>query len=181
MKNSILKSLLGLLILVIVGVIGLASVQPNNYRVVRSIEINASSDTVFQKIADLKDWIKWSPWIKRDPEMKITFSDVTTGVGAFSAWESKTEGSGKQTISENNPGKSLKIDLEFYAPFEGTAKTDFMIETVSDGVAKLTWSMDGVNKGIVEKFFYAVMDFDSMIGKDYEAGLSDIKGLAEQQ
>ena len=59
-------------------------------------------------------------------------------------------------------------------------KADFLIEQTSEGVTKLTWGMDGVNKGIVEKFFYAVMDFDSMIGKDYETGLADIKALAEQ-
>jgi hypothetical protein len=45
----------------------------------------------------------------------------------------------------------------------------------------LTWGMDGRNDGFVAKVFSLLMDFDKMIGVDYETGLQAIKILSEQR
>ena len=153
--------------------------QPDDYRVERSIEIGASAETVYYQIADLRQWPAWSPWAKKDPDMKMEFSDVTTGVGAYAAWDSATEGKGRQTIAEVVENRYLAIDLEFITPFEAHAKTDFTIEPQGDGAAVLTWGMDGSNDGFMAKVFYLLMDFEAMIGADYETGLQAIKALSE--
>lgn len=173
------KILLGVAAVIIIFSV-LVMMQPNSYRIERSIGIEAPVESVYAQIADLKQWPAWSPWAQRDPKMKMKYSEVTTGVGAWSAWDSESEGRGRQTISEAVDNRSLKIDLEFIAPFEAQASTDLTITPGPDGDVVLTWGMDGRNDGFVAKAFSLLMDFDKMIGADYESGLQAIKALSEQ-
>ncbi|NNJ96154.1 MAG: SRPBCC family protein [Gammaproteobacteria bacterium] len=172
------KILLGLVVVLII-LVAVVMLQPDEYRVERSIEIDASAKTVYSQLADLRQWPTWSPWAKKDPDMKMEFSDVTSGVGAYAAWDSATEGKGRQTIAEVVENRRLAIDLEFIVPFEARAKTDFTIEPRGDQAAVLNWGMDGRNDGFVAKVFYLLMDFEAMIGADYETGLQAIKALSE--
>jgi carbon monoxide dehydrogenase subunit G len=176
MSKKILFGLVAILIIVI----ALVMLQPNEYRVERSIEIAASPQAVFSQIADLRQWPAWSPWAKKDPDMKMEFSNVTTGVGAYAAWDSATEGKGRQTIADIVANRRLVIDLEFIAPFEARAKADFNIQPQGERASVLTWGMDGRNDGFIAKLFYLLMDFEAMIGADYETGLEAIKLLSEQ-
>jgi hypothetical protein len=41
--------------------------------------------------------------------------------------------------------------------------------------------MDGRNDGFTAKLFYLLMDFEAMIGADYETGLQAIKALSEAE
>lgn len=178
--SNLLKIIAGILVFFVVGLLLMASLQPDHYRVQRSISINASAAQVFMQINDLKKWRAWSPWVARDPHMTVTFEGDTTAVGGSSSWVSQTEGEGKQTISEVTPNQSFKVNLEFYQPFQGKAKADFVLESVSESVTKLVWGMDGNNATFMDKLFYSLMNFDKMIGTDYEKGLSSIKALAEE-
>ena len=173
------KILLGVAVLIIVFSV-VVMLQPDTYRVERSIEIEAPAGNVFPHIADLQQWPTWSPWAKRDPAMKMEFSDETTGVGAYAAWDSETEGRGKQTISDVIENQSLMIDLEFITPFEAQATTDLTIKPGANEGVVLTWGMNGSNDGFIAKVFYLLMDFDQMIGADYDTGLQALKMLSEQ-
>jgi hypothetical protein len=178
--GEMLKKLLVVLVLGVVLVVGLVLTQPEHYRVERSIEISASANHVFSTFEDLKDWPKWSPWAKRDANMIMEFSELSSGVGAYASWKSKTEGSGRQTVRAYEQDKKMNLDLEFYEPWTGVAKTDLTIVDAEDGKVSLTWGMDGNNEGFMGKFFYLIMDFDGLIGRDYEVGLEAIKKMAEQ-
>lgn len=173
------KILLGVAAVIIVFSV-LVMMQPDSYRIERSIGIDAPAESVYSQIADLKKWPVWSPWAQRDPKMKMEYSEVTTGVGAWAAWDSETEGRGRQTISDVAENHSLKIDLEFFSPFAAQASTDLAITPGPDGDVALTWGMDGRNDGFVAKVFYLLMDFDNMIGTDYDDGLRAIKILSEK-
>ena len=113
MLKKVLLGIVAVAVLAVVFCAWTASKQPAQYRVERSIEIEAPTTVVFAQISDLKKWAAWSPWEKKDPEMKMSFSETTSGVGAFSAWESKSEGKGKQTISADIDNQELRTHLEF--------------------------------------------------------------------
>ena len=110
----------------------------------------------------------------------MAFQAGADGVGAWAAWDSKSEGRGRQTVSQAVENRGLRIDLEFLAPFEAQASADFVIAPGPDGNTMLTWGMDGRNDGFVAKVFYLLMDFEGMIGADYNTGLQGIKALSEQ-
>lgn len=161
----------------------LASMQPEEYEIVRKIEINAPPAVVFPFVGDLKTWTMWSPWFERDPKMKIVHSEVTEGIGAIAEWESETEGTGKQLVRDYVKNKSMKMELEFYEPWQGKAYSEFQFnasKSVEEGETQLVWSLQGFNEGFVAKVFYLFMDFDGLIGSDYEKGLNSIKKLSEE-
>ncbi len=58
---------------------------PREYRIERTITINAKAEAVFPLFADLKRWKDWGAWQERDPGMKTSYSEASTGVGAWSA------------------------------------------------------------------------------------------------
>jgi hypothetical protein len=94
------------------------------------------------------------------------------------SWKSEKVGTGKMTTLESEPSKHVGIELKFIAPFENTARADFAFEPAGPEATKVTWSMDGKNN-FMGKLFGLFMDMDSMIGKDFEAGLAGLKSVAE--
>ena len=109
---KILVKILGGLAVLVLFLVVVAFVLPRQYRVERSLVINAKPEAVQAQIADLSAWKNWGAWQERDPQMEITYSTPSSGVGAWSAWESKSEGNGKMTITGQTPTKVTYL-LEF--------------------------------------------------------------------
>ena len=165
----------GLLILVLVVVI---TTRPDSFRVERSMEIAAPPAAVFPLVNDFHKWAGWSPWDKLDPSMKRTYEGAPAGTGAVYGWVGNDKvGSGRMTIRDSQPDQHVAIKLEFIKPFPSTNDTRFTL-TPSGSGTRLTWAMEGKNT-FVSKAFTMFMDMDKMVGKDFEQGLTGIKGLAE--
>ena len=122
----------------------------------------------------------WSPWEKKDPAMKRTFGAVTTGKGAVYTWEgNKNVGQGSMEIAESSPPSKVAIQLDFVKPFEAHNTVEFTLEPKGDAT-NLTWAMQG-HTPYVAKIIHVFFDMDSMVGKDFEAGLASLKALSERQ
>lgn len=171
----VLKLLGGLAVLVLVLVV-VAFFLPRTYRIERSIVINAKPDVVFAQIGDLKAWKNWGAWQERDPGMKMTYSEKSTGVGAWSAWESKSEGNGKMTITAVEPAKSATYLLEF--PDMGMQSNGSMTLQPADGGVKVVW-VDAGDLGMNPLSRWFGLFLDGMIGPDFEKGLAKMKRLVE--
>ncbi len=171
----LLKLLGGLAVLVLVLVV-VAFFLPRQYRIERTIVIKAKPETVFPLFADLKRWKDWGSWHEKDPAMKLTYSEKGTGVGAWSAWESKSEGNGKMTIQTLEAPKRVAYLLEF--PDMGMSSQGSMaLEPAADGV-KVVW-VDAGDLGMNPLSRWFGLFLDGMIGPDFERGLVKLKGLAE--
>ncbi len=102
---------LGLLIIVI-------AMRPNDFRVTRSITIDADASKFFQQVNNFHNWDNWSPWAHIDPKMKQSYEGSESGVGAVYRWQGNSSvGEGSQTIVESVPNQLIRIDLEFIKPF----------------------------------------------------------------
>jgi hypothetical protein len=173
------KKILMALAVVIVGFVAFVATRPDTYHVERSTTIHAPADVVYATIADLKSFGEWSPWDKRDPNLKRTYSDVTSGVGASYAWQGNSQvGSGKMTITEAKPPTQVRERLEFIQPFASVAEVGFDVVPADAGEVKTTWSMDG-HSNFVFKAMGVFSDTDKMIGKDFDAGLANLKKITE--
>ena len=61
----------------------------------------------------------------------------------------------------------------------GEPSTGAMLFEAQAGTTKITWSMHGTSKGnLMMKLFAPFMD--KMVGPDFQAGLDNLKKLAEQ-
>jgi hypothetical protein len=162
---------------VIVLLVLVVATRPSMFRVERSIVINALPEAVFGQVNDFHNWPAWSPWEKKDPDMKRTHGPAS-GVGATYAWDGdRNVGSGRMTIERSERPSVIGIKLEFFKPFRGTNTATFSFSETAGGT-RVNWVMDG-RYNFITKGFSMVMDMDKMIGNDFEAGLAALKANAE--
>ncbi|HEY5895842.1 MAG TPA: SRPBCC family protein [Chthoniobacterales bacterium] len=174
---KIVVGLVGLFVALALGVVIASQFLPGEYRVERSAVINAPPAAVFAKIGDLKEWKTWTVWHARDPKMELQYSDATSGVGAWHAWKSQTEGNGKFTITEWQQNQLVAYLLEF--PDFGM-KSDGRLELKPEGAGtKVTWICSGkLSRNPLQRLFGRFLD--KLIGADFEAGLTNLKATVEK-
>jgi len=178
-RFGLLKTIVVVLIALVVGLVVVIALQPADFRIERSMTMNATPAEVFPEVNNLRNWPDWSPWAKLDPQMKTTYEGPESGVGASYSWVGNSKvGAGKTTIEQSEPDKLVKLKLEFLEPFAATHTAEFTLQPEGDGT-KVTWSMYGTSS-FVEKAFQLFMDMDSMVGNDFEKGLTAMKAEAEK-
>jgi uncharacterized protein YndB with AHSA1/START domain len=171
--------IIGIVVAVLIaGVLILAATKPDTFRVERSASIKAPPEKVFAFINDFDRWGAWSPWEKKDPAMKRTFG-AKSGKGATYAWEgNKDVGQGRMEIAESVPPSRVTIKLDFVKPFEAHNIVNFTLEPKGD-MTQVRWAMQG-DTPYLAKIIHVFLDMDSMVGKDFEAGLANLKAATEK-
>lgn len=111
--------------------------------------------------------------------MKRTYSGAANGKGAMYAWEgSGKAGIGRMEIAETSPASKITLNLDFVKPFEVHNIIDFTLEPTGDST-NVTWAMHG-HSPYLAKVMHVFFDMDSMVGKDFETGLANLKALVEK-
>jgi uncharacterized protein YndB with AHSA1/START domain len=170
--------------LVVLGLLAafsvLVAMQPDTYKVTRSLNVAAPPEAVFPLVNNYKKWNTWSPWAKLDPNMTISYSGPEEGVGASYSWKGNSDvGAGKMTTLEATPSRNLKMQLDFIEPFADTSITEFNFTPTADAKGTtVSWDMSG-NANFISKAMCLFVSMDSMLGPDFEKGLASIKFLAE--
>ena len=161
----------------------LAATKPDTFSVQRAAVVRAPAEKVFPLINDFHHWATWSPWENKDPAMKRTYSGAQSGRGAVYAWDgNKNVGSGRMEILDASSPSKIVIKLDFFKPFEGHNTAEFTMLPHGDGTSAATnviWLMHGPAP-FMSKVMQVFMNMDSMIGKDFEIGLANLKRLAER-
>jgi hypothetical protein len=168
-----------LVVLAIVVVLLLAATKPRIFRVQRQANVNAGPDKLFPYINDFHKWAEWSPYEKLDPGMKRTFRGNASGKGAIYEWEGNSKaGKGRMEILESAPSARISIKLDFIKPFEGHNIAEFVMAPSGDST-EITWSMHGPAT-FMARIFHVFINMDSMIGKDFQTGLNNLKAITEK-
>jgi uncharacterized protein YndB with AHSA1/START domain len=174
-----LKIIAIVIVLLIVGVLVLAMTKPGEFQVQRATSIKAPPEKIFALINDFKLWSAWSPWENKDPSMKRTYGASSAGKGAVYEWEGNKEvGKGRMTMTESVPPSTVRLDLDFTAPFEAHNQVEFRIESKGE-TSEVTWSMRGPTP-FLGKIIHVFVNMDKMVGGDFESGLAKLKAAAEK-
>lgn len=165
------------LVLALVALLLFALTRPDRFRVERRIVIQAEPARIQPLIADFHRWPDWSPWEKLDPAMRRDFGGAASGPGATYAWQgNKDVGSGRMAVREATPTR-VAIALDFIEPMEGNNALEFTLAPQADGT-EVRWVMEGP-MAYVSKLVSVFVSMDTMIGKDFEKGLAQMKTVAE--
>ncbi len=176
---TILVIVIGSVMLAVLVVLAVASSKEDEFRVERHVVINASAEKIFPWLEDPRLTTEWSPWEKKDPNLKKTFSGAEKGVGAVYEWEGNKEiGAGRLEITEVVPAKRVIMDLRFFRPMKGENIAEYNVRPEAGGT-EVKWSIRGPMP-FMTKVMSVFMDMDKMIGGEFEKGLNDLKGLAER-
>jgi hypothetical protein len=71
----------------------------------------------------------------------------------------------------------VAIQLDFLKPFEAHNRVEFTLAP-ADSTTQVTWSMRG-DVPYFAKIVHLFIDMDRMVGKDFAAGLANLKAAAE--
>ena len=174
-----LKTILIVVVVLIGGVLAMAATKPDTFSVQRSASIKAPPEKIFAVVNDFHRWPDWSPWEKLDPGMKRTQSGAPAGKGAVYEWDGNSKaGAGRMEIVESAPASKVGIQLDFIKPLEGHDMAEFTLVPQGDAT-QVTWTMRGPAP-FISKLMQVFVSMDSMIGKDFEEGLANLKALAEK-
>ena len=149
-----------------------------SYTVERSTTIAADPQRVYDQVADFHQWVAWSPWEGLDPNIHRSYSGPDAGTGAMYAWVgNRKAGTGKMEITHAD-AERVSIDLRFDKPYKQSSVTEFVITPEGPDTTSLTWSMTGPQTVMI-KIMGVFSSMDSLIGKDFERGLAQLKSLLE--
>lgn len=174
-----------ILLLYIVGIvifllIVLILISPADYHVFRSVEVNKPVPEVFNYVKYLKNQDYWSPWKKKDPDMKQEYKGEDGTVGALASWEgNKDVGSGEQEITRITENEAMESKLRFFKPWKSESDAYIKLEKINDHTTKVIWGFSGENK-FPARLFMTFFNMDKTVGKDFEAGLNDLKNILEK-
>lgn len=167
------------LMIIIAAVLLYAATRSNDFVTSRTASIKAAPEAIFPLINDFKHWPEWSPYEKLDPAMKRTLSGTDAGKGAAYAWEGNAKaGKGRMEIVNSVPSSLVSLKLDFEKPFRANNSVDFTLKPAGD-TTSVTWAMRG-SRPFIAKLMGLFMNFDTLIGKDFEAGLANLKKATEK-
>ncbi|WP_120634815.1 SRPBCC family protein [Ruegeria sp. EL01] len=175
----LIKRLFISLLVIVLVLVGVSYLLPGKAEVSRNITIDAPPEVIFPYVNSMQETEKWSPWLTRDPETKLSYSGPETGVGNALSWSSENPqvGTGTQVITESVENQSVKTALDF-GPM-GTATATFALQPEGDQT-QITWGFDS-DLGLNPMSRWMGLMMDNWVGGDYERGLTNLKTLVEGQ
>ena len=126
------RLLIGIAAVVLLGlalIAGAALLQPERFRVERSVEIAAPPERVFPLVEDFTQWGKWSPWEHLDPDMKRLFGNPFRGMGASYSWSGNDQvGEGRMKMRTARLPNGVFIDVTFLRPWQAQNQKKKVLE-----------------------------------------------------
>ncbi len=175
--TTLLYIVLGLVALIII----LALIAPKNYHVHRDIVVDKPVSQVFDYLKYLKNQDEWSPWDKKDPDMKKDFEGTDGTVGAISKWEGNKEvGMGEQELTRIVENDVVESRLRFLKPWKSESDAYLKVNEAGNEGTKVTWGFSGKNK-FPFSIMMLFMNMDKAVGKDFEEGLASLKNVLENR
>jgi hypothetical protein len=165
-------------VLLLGALLGVAATRPDTFQVQRATRVNASPAEIFPLINDLRRWSAWSPYERKDPAMKRTYSGAASGPGAVYEWDGNRDiGRGRMEITETSAPSRVTLKLDFIKPFEAHNVVEFTLEARGDATS-VTWALHGP-ASYMSKIMGLFFSVERMVGKDFESGLANLKAVAE--
>lgn len=173
-----LRTILLTVAVAIAALLAYAAFKPDSFRLSRSATIAAPPEKVFALINDLRRFNEWNPFARMEPTVAITYDASSAGVGGAYHWKGEKTGEGRMQITESIPAQRVTARLDFSKPFEAHNVVDFTVQPQGSG-STVTWAMHGPMP-YLNRLMTVFFDMDKSVGKDFEAGLADLKALAEK-
>jgi hypothetical protein len=143
--------------------LAIAATRPDQFQVTRNAVIKAPAPKIFALIDDLRSFNN---------------SGATRGVGAAYAWQGRKVGAGRMEITASQAPHKLTMRLDFVKPFKAQNTAEFTLLPHGDALTVVSWTLRGPSP-YLSRLIGVVIDMDAMIGKDFEAGLANLKALTE--
>ncbi len=152
---------------------------PRSYRVVRAVSVAAAPEAVYPLVGDVGRWREWSPWFARDPQMETRFSPEPACVGAWTEWNSRTQGGGRAEVLAAQAPERVRYRMTFVGlPVETEGTFEFVALGGGRGTS-VTWTSEGrLGWSPLARWFGLLLRRAE--GQELERGLEALRARAEK-
>ena len=175
---SLLTIILLVLAAIVVIILLAALIMSKQYRIQRSVHINAPAPKVFDYVRQLKNQDYYNKWVMTDPNMKKDFRGTDGTVGFIYGWNgNKKAGEGEQEIISISEGKEVVSDVRFVRPFPGLSRLQMIATPQGDGQT----NVDFITSSRMPSPMNVMIPMVSkMLAKDMDVTLQNLKGIMER-
>jgi hypothetical protein len=146
--------------------------------VVRELQIGAIPEVIFAHINDPKKSGKWTTWMDDDPNVAMSYTGPSEGIGSIASWKSTgMMGEGTSEIVESVPSRSVKTKMSFIKPMELSQLFEVSLAP-SNGGTSVRLSMSWRNPFIM-RLMCMFADMEKKMGGSFEKALSNLKRIVE--
>ncbi|PXX45051.1 SRPBCC family protein [Undibacterium pigrum] len=171
--------LAAIILLLLIAFILFVATRPDDFRIERSLSMQARPEQIFPLLNDFHEWEAWSPWEKVDPAVRRSYSGPQHGQAAVYAWAGNKElGEGRMEILESQPFNYLRIQINFYKPFAAQNTIEFRLD--EQGPTTLVSQAMFGSCNFMSKLMGLFFSMDNMVGKKFDEGLLDLKNIVEK-
>lgn len=157
---------------------------PAQYRVARTVTINAPPAAIHPSVNTLQEWPEWSAWTtKKYPDLKNTYAGPEAGVGAINEFAAESlGGGGKFEVTKSHPDEGIEYKLEFHQG-DATYPSTGGIKYAKEGAGtKVTWTNEGeLGLNPINRWCNVFGLMDAAMGPDFETGLANLKKKVEDE
>lgn len=159
--------------------VGYVLTRPSHFRYSRSGTYKAKADMVFPYLVSFKKGNEWSPYMKVDPNMKLTYAGEDGQVGSRMEFEGNSDvGAGHLEVLKVVPNELVEIKLTMTKPIYGENIIRYALNE-QDGITQFTWSMEG-DSGFMGQLISVFIDCEKMVAGDFEKGIANLRPIVEK-
>ena len=172
------KKIAIVVLVLIVAVLAYAATRPDTLHVQRSASVKAPPEKIFPLISDFHHWTLLVALAKARPRDEEGLQGRGAGKGAVYEWEGNSEvGQGRMEITDTSDPSRITIKLDFIEPLKATMSPSSLWYRRRRHQRHL---VDGRTEPFIGKLIGVFVNMDTMIGRDFEAGLANLKAIAEK-
>lgn len=157
--------------------VAIASRKPDEFRVARTLRIDAPAERIFPLISNLEAMNTWNPYALRETGGTFRYAGPASGAGAECHFDGPNSGSGRIAISRTAPPSQVVMRLVMTKPIKADNEVTFTVDPNGPG-SDVTWAMAG-RSSLPGKCLSLFIDCDAMCAKDFDEGLRNLKRIAE--
>lgn len=176
-----LKYLLFLLLIVASGVLLFFATQDSNFEISESHNLEAPPEVIFNFLNDYKNWAHFGTW-NDDETLQMSFSQVTSGVGASYSWKSEKSGKGAMETLYVEPYEKIVQKMVFNGSLKDEGYQVIWQIEPKPLESKVTWSMSG-KWGLIEKiiFYFNDIDMEYRLSQMFTKSLISLENAIENK
>ena len=116
-------------------------IAPRENEISRSVNIKAPASAIYPHIQYFDKMVKWHPFLKKDPALKVSVAGEDGNVGAVRIWNSEMAiaGQGSDEIIEMTPPNLLVSKVKMTQPRSSEGTNTFQLSE-SKSQTTVTWS-----------------------------------------
>ncbi len=175
----IIKRILVFVVVLIALLLILAAFVDGHLKIDRTADVRAPRDTVWQHVNSIAALNTWNPFLKKDPNVKISYEGTQGAPGSKMCFASEMKGlgSGCETLLAVNAPVSVDGIVEFEKPNKRVVHFSVTLDSIASGT-RVSWR-SSAELPYPFRLIKLFANFDKTIGTDLEHGLQTLKSESE--